>query len=147
MQWLSTLAVLAALAVGYWAWLQPLLARRPVLAGLLADFHAASGSLWSRAVAALRGWRSVLLARLYWIGGLALALHDAVIPALAGVDWTPLTTMALSFVAEPYRPLLLSLALAVTGALFEWLRRLAAGPVGEPSPAAELRAQADRGGL
>lgn len=147
MQWLSTLAVLAALAVGYWAWLQPLLARRPVLAGLVADFRAASGSLRSRAFTALRGWRSVLLARLYWIGGITLALHDAVIPALAGVDWTPLTTMVLSFVAEPYRPLLLSLALAVTGALFEWLRRLASGPVGEPSPAAAMQAQGEQRGL
>lgn len=73
--------------------------------------------------------KTILTARLYWVGGIVVALHD--LAANAGFDWTPITTEIGNFIPGKYRPLVLAVGLAVTGILFEYLRRITTKPVGE----------------
>lgn len=75
--------------------------------------------------------RTKLIAGLYVLGGFVTMAHDAL--AAAGLDWTPITTQimnALSFIPADYRPLVLGLWMAVTGAAFTWLRNRTTAPVG-----------------
>lgn len=67
--------------------------------------------------------RTILLARLVTILSLVVGVHDAVIPLLTAVDWTP-------FVPEQYQRFVPLLGAAI-GPAFEWLRRITA-----PLPAA-----------
>lgn len=78
--------------------------------------------LWARS-------RTILGARLYWVSGVIIALHD--MAAAAGVDVTPITTQLSEFIPPAYRGLALSIGLAATGVLFEYLRRVTTVPVAE----------------
>jgi hypothetical protein len=66
--------------------------------------------------------RTLIVARLYWIGGIVIAIHDTL--ASYGMDWTPLVNEVTNLIPEQYRPLLLAGFLALTGVAFEWLRRV-----------------------
>lgn len=73
--------------------------------------------------------KTILTARLYWIGGVIVFLHD--LAAQAGIDVTPITNELSNFIPEKYRPLALAGFLMVTGIMFEYLRRITSTPVGE----------------
>ena len=66
--------------------------------------------------------RTLIIARLYWIGGIVIAIHDTL--ASYGMDWTPLVNEVTNLVPEQYRALMLAGFLALTGVAFEWLRRV-----------------------
>jgi len=66
--------------------------------------------------------RTLIVARLYWIGGIIIAIHDTL--ASYGMDWTPLVNEVTNLVPEQYRALALAGFLAATGVAFEWLRRV-----------------------
>ena len=71
--------------------------------------------------------RTLLIARLYWLGGIFIAIHDKL--AEYGFDVTPLITQVSDFVPENYRALALAAFLALTGLAFEWLRRATREPL------------------
>ena len=76
--------------------------------------------------------RTIISARLYWVGGILIAIHDFV--AEQGADMTPFLNEAANLIPERYRPLALAGALVFTGALFEWLRRITTQPLEEKAP-------------
>lgn len=87
-------------------------------------WHQLEDTLWAKS-------RTLLIARLYTIGGIVVAIHDAL--ASAGLDWTPLTTQitnAIGFIPENLRALALGLFLMLTGIAFEKLRQWTTGPIG-----------------
>jgi hypothetical protein len=82
----------------------------------------------------LKGFKTLILARVYVAAGGLVALHDIAVPYVAGVDWTPVTSRFPAWTV----PVLV----AVTGITFEVLRHATTGPVGhkgdaEPAPKAE----------
>lgn len=79
-------------------------------------------NLWAKS-------RTILGARLYWVGGVIVGLHD--LAGAAGIDVTPITSQLSEFIPPAYRGLALSLGLAMTGVLFEYLRRRTTVPVAE----------------
>ena len=66
--------------------------------------------------------RTILASRLYWVGGIIIAVHD--IAANAGVDWTPFVNQLSIWIPEQYRGLALSGCFIFTGIAFELLRRV-----------------------
>ena len=60
--------------------------------------------------------RTLIVARLYWIGGIVIAIHDTL--ASYGMDWTPLVNEVTNLIPEQYRALALAGFLAATGAAF-----------------------------
>lgn len=66
--------------------------------------------------------RTLIIARLYWIGGIVIAIHDTL--ASYGMDWTPLVNEVTNLTPEQFRALALAGFLAATGVAFEWLRRV-----------------------
>jgi hypothetical protein len=85
-------------------------------------WHTIEDNLWAKS-------RTILGARLYWVSGAIIALHD--LAAAAGIDVTPITTQLSEFIAPEYRGLALSAGLAATGILFEYLRRVTTVPVAD----------------
>lgn len=80
----------------------------------------------------LKGFKTLILARVYVGAGALVALHDIAVPYVAGVDWTPVTSRFPAW----------TVLVAVTGITFEVLRHATTGPVGhkgdaEPAPKAE----------
>lgn len=80
--------------------------------------HAVEDKLWERS-------RSILVSRLYWLGGIIIAIHEAF--AAAGFDLTPVLVQLQGYVPENLRPMVVPLLipafLVLTGAAMEWLRR------------------------
>jgi hypothetical protein len=66
--------------------------------------------------------RTLIVARLYWIGGIVIAIHDTL--ASYGMDWTPLVNEITNLIPADYRPLALAGFLALTGVAFDWLRHV-----------------------
>jgi hypothetical protein len=107
------------------AWVYVVFVRPRLAANYPATFEkidAIELKLWSAS-------RTILFARLYWVGGLVIGAHDLI--AQAGADWTPLVNEAAAFIPERYRPLALAAFLFGTGVLYEWLRRITTTPVAE----------------
>lgn len=116
----------AAVVTLYWFGLRPWLRSQPALAGVWVVVDKAEAALWARS-------RTILAARLMWIPGALVGLHDAV--AALGVDWAPFTTQVLQLVPEAYRPLLPPLCAILVGLLFEHLRKLTTKPLEQKGPA------------
>jgi hypothetical protein len=77
-------------------------------------WHTIEDNLWAKS-------RTILSARLYWVGGVIIALHD--LAGAAGIDVTPITSQISNLIPEQYRGLAIALASIVTGLLFEYMRR------------------------
>lgn len=73
--------------------------------------------------------RQILMARLYWIGGILVSLHE--IAAAAGYDLTPILQQASEWVPERYRGLVIGLGVLLTGVGIEWLRRVTTQPLSD----------------
>lgn len=78
-------------------------------------WHAMEDMLWAKS-------RTILGARLYWVGGIVVAIHD--MAASLGMDWTPIMTQITAMIPERYRELAAMTAVIATGLLFEYLRRI-----------------------
>lgn len=122
---LSILFLAAVVGAAYWWILRPVLRTRPELKSTYDTLD----SFWARLNRRTRGWRTIILARSVQLGWFIVGLHDAVIPYLAGVDWTPITERVLAFIPPDMRTLALSIFGILCGAVVEWFRRITTGPV------------------
>lgn len=109
-------AAVAAIVVVWVFVVRPLIRDLPAFDAAFDRIEAFERLLWSRS-------RTVLVARLYWVPGLIDLVTSW------AFDWTPLVARAFEGVPDDLRGLVISAALAVTGALFEWLRRVTSEPV------------------
>lgn len=123
---LTILFVFAA-AVAAYVWLvRPVLRRKAALA----PYFDEADAVWVRLATALRGLRTILVARLHVLAGVLLATYEVVEPAVrqalqeSGFDWR-------SLVPAGWGPLAVPAILIVSGLMFGWLRRITTGPVAE----------------
>jgi hypothetical protein len=116
MKILLAFAILAAVAVIYAFWLRDWLKQQPALKPYYDWLEPIETKLWARS-------RTILSARLYWIAGALIGLHDFAAPFLlsGGVEWQ-------SFVPPEYQRFY-PLVMVGTGLLFEWLRRVTSEPL------------------
>lgn len=84
-------------------------------------WHLIEDKLWARS-------RSILVARLFWIGGIVIAVRELLIQQ--GFDWTPITQEFTDRIPEAYRPIALALMSVLIGLGMEYLRRSTTTPVG-----------------
>lgn len=75
--------------------------------------------------------RQILIARLYWVGGILIGLHETL--AQQGFDVTPFLVQIEEYIPERWRPMLapfiIPVFLGATGVLIEWLRRITTEPL------------------
>jgi hypothetical protein len=71
--------------------------------------------------------RTILMARLYWVGGIVVALQQ--LAASAGLDVTPLVQEMAKWIPDGYRSLAVAFVMFATGLIFEALRRKTIAPV------------------
>jgi hypothetical protein len=71
--------------------------------------------------------RTILISRLYWIGGLLIGIQS--LAASAGLNITPFIDELSKAIPEGYRPLAIAAFLFVTGVCFEWLRKNTTSPI------------------
>lgn len=107
------------LAAAYWLLLRPILRQRPELAETFARLDALEAGWLARMKARLEGWKTVILARIVWLAGALVGLHDFAMPMIAGQDWTPVTAQLPAW-AVP-------LGLLAIGLLFAKLRKISTG--------------------
>lgn len=111
---ISTIAYLSltGMAVAsFWFIVMPMLRQRPAFA----ELHLATDSFWSALWMKIESIKTKMLASLLMIATGLLAVHDVLIPAAAGLDWTPLSSKV---------PPIVWLFLTFTfNALFFWLRK------------------------
>lgn len=120
---MNLLMMFAIVIVVAWAYIllrHPLLDRFPRLQA----WHQIEDRLWANS-------RTLLIARLYTLGGIIIAIHDGL--AQSGVNVTPILEQITSFLPEKYRPLGLALWVVLTGVVFEWLRHATSKPLSEKS--------------
>ncbi len=95
---------------GFYAWLDPMVA-----------------ALWAKS-------RTLLMARLTWVGGLVSGASAVT----GGVDWTAVAHKLVAFLPAQYQDLgealLIPVAIATLGGIFEWLRHVTA-----PLPTADAK--------
>ncbi|WP_439399103.1 hypothetical protein ACRQ5Q_17030 [Bradyrhizobium sp. PMVTL-01] len=115
MLWLLSLLVLALVLV-YVLIIRPILKTQP----LLSPAFKAEAAWWDKVQAKLTGFRTKLAARSVGIASLLVALHDGLLPYIAGQDWTPITAKVPPM-AWPF----IGLALAW---LFDYLRKITDNP-------------------
>lgn len=95
-------------------------------------------ALWPGRFTRIREWekwlwdnsRTILTARLYWLGGAILAVHEWA--AAAGFDFTPIVQQITDLVPDTYQkfvPLGFSLLIMATGFIFERLRKTTTEPL------------------
>jgi len=70
--------------------------------------------------------KTVLVARLYALAGILVALHDMALPYVSTADLTPITAKLPNW----FWPVLI----ITTGVIFEWLRRVTTQPLSEKGP-------------
>jgi hypothetical protein len=126
MSWLLVFACLLVLLLVYVFLVRPAIREMPAFDPFFDWIEPYERVLWAKS-------RTILVGRLYWLGGLLLTLHDT-LGSLA-LDWTPLVARALAGVPDDIRPLVMSLAVAgfvsVTGFLFNHLRKVTSEPLAD----------------
>lgn len=110
----SVLFFALGLALTYWLFIRPLLRQRPAFA----EFYARSDSFWLAAWAKFSTIKTKVAAIALGAGSVLIELHDFLLPATTGIDWTPVTEKVPA-AAWPF------VAFA-TAALFYWLRKVTA---------------------
>jgi hypothetical protein len=108
--------ILAAIAIAYAFWLRGWLGQHPAFKPYYDWIDPIAARLWSRS-------RTILSARLYWIAGTMMGLHDFVVPILlsSGFEWQ-------AFVPPEYQRFY-PLVIIATGLLFEGLRHVTREPL------------------
>lgn len=113
------LFVLAVLVTAYWFLLRPILRRWAMLAPLWARLDAREEGFFAKLSDLFRGLKTKLSAAFVALSGLAMGLHDQLLPFVTGVDWTPIAQMVPTW-AWP-------LILIGIGWLFSYLRTITFG--------------------
>ena len=116
---LSVLFFLAGLVSAYIGVVRPILRQR----GYFADFYARSDLFWRAAADYVRGLRTRLAANLLMLASGLVTLHDFILPATAGIDWTPVYSLL--------PPWGWTAVFFLVAALFRWLRKVTTTPEGE----------------
>jgi hypothetical protein len=114
------LIILGAAIIIVWAYILFIRPRLIVKHPEFGKFAKAEEALFAKS-------RTILAARLYWVGGLLVGLQQ--LAAQAGVDTTPVTNELAKMIPEGYRSLAVGVAMLVTGVGFEWLRRVTTSPI------------------
>ena len=103
-------AILAAIAIAYAFWLRGWLKRHPAFKPYYDWIEPIEAKLWAKS-------RTILSARLYWVAGTLIGLHDFVAPILLS------SGLELHAFVPPEYQRLYPLVMIATGLLFEGLRR------------------------
>jgi hypothetical protein len=109
---LSVLFFLASAVVAYVAVIRPILRDR----GYFTDFYTMADSFWHRLGRYLKGVRTRLAANLLMLASALISLHDFILPATVGIDWTPVYSLL--------PPWAWTAVFFLIAALFRWLRKL-----------------------
>jgi hypothetical protein len=98
---------------------------RPKVLAAFPKIVAIESKLWD-------GSRQILMARMFSIGGVIVALHDWVLAS--GADTSSLLHEIAAFLPEKYQPLALAGVMFVGGLALEWMRKVTTGAVGSSLP-------------
>jgi hypothetical protein len=90
--------------------------------------------MWSKLKSLFAHSKTILVARVYAIGGSAVAIHDVAAPYVSTTDITPISQKLPSWVW----PLLV----IGTGVTFEWLRRVTVQPLADNQTVSSLTTKA-----
>lgn len=82
------LLAIVAIVLLYLLIVRPLLKTQPVLSGAFKE----EAAFFDKVRAKLTGWRTRIVARLLWIGGILVGLYDQILPLVMGQDWTSITS-------------------------------------------------------
>lgn len=112
--WFSLGFFVVGVGLTYWMFVRPLMKTRPEFK----EFYARSESWWTAAVAKFSTLRTKLAAILLAMASVLIELHDFVLPAATGIDWSPVTSGVPAWVWP--------IASFAAAALFYWLRKITA---------------------
>ena len=73
--------------------------------------------------------QTILVGRMFWLGGGLVTLYDAVAVYASSLDLTPITTRVLSGVPEDMRGLVVSAIFGLIGLMINWLRQRTTKPL------------------
>lgn len=119
------IAVLLAMASFYIIVGRPWLKRQAWAAPFFDFIEPLEIRLWQKS-------ETLLAARLLSWGAGMVAIYDAVsvfAAPLIGLDWTPVTAQLLIHIQPEMRPIVVTSAFSLLGALIEWLRRCTTKPL------------------
>lgn len=85
---INTISILITAIVIYIFWIRPLLKQTPTFKSLYEE----NGSFWSAIRLKLQGLKQKLTAAFLIFASLTVELYDHILPAMTGVDITPLTS-------------------------------------------------------
>lgn len=114
------LLFVAVLIAVYCLLLRPVLRQRAALAVFWTSIDAREAGFLARMRRLFDGLKTKLAARIVWLSGAIVALHDFIMPYVAGIDWTPITSQ----IPPQYIPA----GLLALGILFDWLRSITNKP-------------------
>lgn len=119
------LAVLSLVAV-YVFVLRDKLRAMPAFAPFYAWIEPIEAKLWAKS-------RTLFLARLVWVPGALLTIHDFLMPALGLIDWNPMSASFLLSIGIPAQFHAATMVAATTALarVFEWLRKVTGQPLDE----------------
>lgn len=112
--WLSFIFFLVGFMLAYWFWVRPMLRERPQFK----DFYDRTDSFWLSVKLKFTTLRTKLAAGMLMVASTLVELHDFVLPAATGIDWTPITSTV--------PPVVWPVVSFGAAALFFWLRNLTA---------------------
>lgn len=121
---LFILALIVALLFIYALVVRPWLKSKPWAAGFFAKMDTIELALFQKS-------ETILIGRLFWIGGLFVTFYDGIAVFFASLDMTPITTRILDWIHIPpdMRGLTVTAALAAIGRLITWLRATTTQPL------------------
>lgn len=124
MIWLVVAAILAVVSL-YVFWLRTILRAMPAFAPFYAWIEPVEALLWAKS-------RTVFLARLVWVPGALVTLHDFVLPYFGAVNWDPVSTkllLALHIPTDFHAAAMTVFTMALAQA-FDRLRHVTVDPLG-----------------
>lgn len=114
------LAILIAAIVLYVFVVRPCIREMPWCDPFFDWIEPIEAALWAKS-------KTVLVARLAWVPSAILLLHDTV--AASAFDATPILSRLFHSIPDDIRPLAITAAVGVYGAVVEWLRRRTVEPI------------------
>lgn len=114
---------------------------RPVLVGSAEEnITLTSAPFWEKVITRIKGWRTIIVARLVQFGWGVVTVYDGAAKAFPYyLDWTPVTDRVFKVIPADMRMFALGMFGVLCGSVMEWLRRLTTGPVGQvASPYGDL---------
>lgn len=103
---------------------------------MIASVNNALEATWAKILSFFARSRTVLMARIYTIGGALVAVVDYAMPWVTGQDWTPIFARLFHKIPDDLRPLVISAAIVATGELFVYMRKISPGFLPHDDPPA-----------